>query len=564
MPYGKVSDIPAQVRKHKGVLLTLAQANWVSRVADALEAEGKVKSPWAVAWTSFERSYRIEGKRWVRRKTAQEAGRMLIYVSDLKSFDVTFEKAEGGTLVKGLPLMRPGKYHGIQYDAEVFQGIVDNFATIKEEDAFVPALVPRHQYDHDGNIIPMDADEAQGFFENLTLDEEADTLCGDVLVKNADTIKAIKDGTLRYLSTEIDGDYQLAAKDQKKIGPALVGTAWVTYPASRGMLMNIVANAQDFPVYVHGLGLLSASQLQTELTRILSSRAAYKRDEDKGVYGPYIREVFEDRVVVEHNNEYWQHDYSTDGDKVSVKITRRAVRQDWVVMPAQAAGVNVRQAPLQALSTYLRRKGGTIMATLKARIQAAIASIAAGDDPAEDLEDLVKEIPEGEEPTGDQPDDPVQTTDDDGSVQAQLEQLQRSDQERQREMQVMETRHRQESVAVQVDALVTAGTVPPALRQHTFVVLDILMREDKKITILGEADDAGKRSEEEHDAKDVFIALLQSALAGVKTGPVGLVYEGEMVLPSGANEADDIKAGDDMAAIMRQQSGLKPEQTGTE
>lgn len=33
MPWTKLKNVPATVRKHKGVPLTLAQANWASRIA---------------------------------------------------------------------------------------------------------------------------------------------------------------------------------------------------------------------------------------------------------------------------------------------------------------------------------------------------------------------------------------------------------------------------------------------------------------------------------------------------------------------------------------------------
>lgn len=557
MPWLKLKNVPANVRKHSGVPLTLAQANWVANIADGLEDDPDIDEPWAVAWSRFVKSYRIEGKRWVKRKV-QGASQMLIFVNDAQPLDVTFEKADGGTLVKGLPLMRPGTYNGIKRSAETLQEIADNFAVIQEQDAFVPALMPHHQYDHDGKVVPMDASEVHGYFEALIFDTDADTLRGDVLVLDAEVVEDIKDGTLRYLSTEVDTEYRLA-EGEEELGLALIGAAWVTYPACRGMPMNIIANAQDFPVYIHGLGLLSSSQLQGELTRILASRAIYKRDEDKGVYGPYIREVFEDRVIVEHANEYWQHDYTVDGDKVSVKIPRKAVRQDWVVSPAQAAAGVEQQTLLQAVKTYLGREGGKKMATLKQKILAALGRIESGEEPEEDLEKLVGELPDEDAPVV-AAGEPGQPVEEDSSVQAQLEQLRRGNEEMHLQMEEQKAQHRKESVNIQLDALVTAGVVSPALRSQTFVILDILMREDKKITVLGEEDPAtGKHAEKQHEAKDVFIDVLRQVSAGVSTGPIGLVYEGEMVLPSSESDADEIGAGDDMVKRMRAQAGFKPD-----
>jgi len=77
MPYSKLSDVPPSLAKHKGVPLTVAQANQVAEWADAIKAAGSADEPYAVAWAQFERIYRIQGDRWVRRKT-QEAVTMAV------------------------------------------------------------------------------------------------------------------------------------------------------------------------------------------------------------------------------------------------------------------------------------------------------------------------------------------------------------------------------------------------------------------------------------------------------------------------------------------------------
>lgn len=70
MPYTKVSDAPANIRKLDGVALTLAQVNWIANVADGLDPD-QVESVWAVAIAQFKRSFRKEGGKWVKRKQAE-------------------------------------------------------------------------------------------------------------------------------------------------------------------------------------------------------------------------------------------------------------------------------------------------------------------------------------------------------------------------------------------------------------------------------------------------------------------------------------------------------------
>jgi len=84
MPYDTLSEVPAQVATHKDVPLTLAQANWVAAVADAVEAEGGADEPWAVAWARFDETYEVRDGAWVKRPDeadAQEA------VTDVPPFE---------------------------------------------------------------------------------------------------------------------------------------------------------------------------------------------------------------------------------------------------------------------------------------------------------------------------------------------------------------------------------------------------------------------------------------------------------------------------------------------
>jgi len=61
MPWTRIEDVPPQVRTHKGVPLNLGQANRWGRLFDG---SGNA----AVAWTQFEKEYKIDGNKWVKRK----------------------------------------------------------------------------------------------------------------------------------------------------------------------------------------------------------------------------------------------------------------------------------------------------------------------------------------------------------------------------------------------------------------------------------------------------------------------------------------------------------------
>lgn len=73
MPYDDIESIPAQVRTHKGVKLTLAQANNWAKIYDALKNNPKLENPAAVAWTTWEKVYMLKEDKWVSRKSESKA-----------------------------------------------------------------------------------------------------------------------------------------------------------------------------------------------------------------------------------------------------------------------------------------------------------------------------------------------------------------------------------------------------------------------------------------------------------------------------------------------------------
>lgn len=67
--WSSLSSVPSHLRKMHGIPLTLAQANHMARIADAVEAEsGDTSIAWATARKKFQQMYEIRDGAWVRKK----------------------------------------------------------------------------------------------------------------------------------------------------------------------------------------------------------------------------------------------------------------------------------------------------------------------------------------------------------------------------------------------------------------------------------------------------------------------------------------------------------------
>lgn len=166
-----------------------------------------------------------------------------IFLNDSGKHEITFEEMEGGaTLVKGIPLMHPGHYQGRDYTRQYLELIAGNFAVVRARDAFEPAVLPRHSFDHEGRMTGLSTDEVMGHWKALYLD--GDTLKGDAEILDEKDVANIRRGRARYWSTEIHHGYQL--DDGTEIGPVIVGVASVTRPQIRAMPTQLVANSAEF------------------------------------------------------------------------------------------------------------------------------------------------------------------------------------------------------------------------------------------------------------------------------------------------------------------------------
>jgi len=139
-------------------------------------------------------------------------------------------------MVRGLPSLRVGTWNGNEFTADDLAAMTAAFGTA-QAGGFEPGLWPRHNYDHQGNVMPQDAGAALGFYKGLRFDAERGLLLGDIEVFDEQTARDMERGRLRYVSAEV-----VRGDD----GPSLTGAAFVPDPAVKGMPWQLVINAADY------------------------------------------------------------------------------------------------------------------------------------------------------------------------------------------------------------------------------------------------------------------------------------------------------------------------------
>lgn len=163
-----------------------------------------------------------------------------LYLTDLRAQEhaVTYEAhPAGGFRVKGLPVLKPGVYHGITFDAGHLEEIAANFRANKEELGYEPPLRPFHP--RQGERVDVRKD-LLGVLEDCYL--EGQVLKTDVRVWDEETVRAMQEGRFPYLS----GEFRIntAQRDGKT---ALRGLAFVDAPECKGLPWRLVMNAEEFP-----------------------------------------------------------------------------------------------------------------------------------------------------------------------------------------------------------------------------------------------------------------------------------------------------------------------------
>lgn len=161
----------------------------------------------------------------------------MIFLNSLEPSTVTVDATERGTwMVRGLPSLRVGTWNGNEFTADDLAAMTAAFGTA-QAGGFEPGLWPRHNYDHQGNVMPQDAGAALGFYKSLRFDAERGLLLGDIEVFDEQTARDMERGRLRYVSAEV-----VRGDD----GPSLTGAAFVPDPAVKGMPWQLVINAADY------------------------------------------------------------------------------------------------------------------------------------------------------------------------------------------------------------------------------------------------------------------------------------------------------------------------------
>lgn len=163
-----------------------------------------------------------------------------LYLTDLRAeqHSVTYEAhPEGGYRVKGLPILKPGTYHGIAFDAGHLEEIATNFQASKDELGYEPPLRPFHV--KPGERVDVRKD-LLGVLEDCYL--EGDVLKTDARVFDEGTVQSMQSGQFPYLS----GEFRInpAQRDGRT---SLRGLAFVDAPECKGLPWKLVMNAEDFP-----------------------------------------------------------------------------------------------------------------------------------------------------------------------------------------------------------------------------------------------------------------------------------------------------------------------------
>ncbi len=445
------------------------------------------------------------------------------FLSDVTKFPVTFEvQDDDHQLAKGLPVVRPGIYHERDFSATALRKMADNFATIRDRDGFVPLLTPRHF---------AEPDEALGPITALRFDEENNALVADAVVGN-DTVDKIKSKQYRYISGEFDFAYELAAEDQKNIGPAVAGVAWTTYPASRGMQIDTVLNAHEFPqLFGHPLdrltvGDLSFSEFHTAAQSIVADWSEYQdTNASQGTFADsvWIREVFDDHLIVEFSGKHYKHNYRVNGTDVTIERDRTPVKQQYVALQ------DTRKSQMD---------GGDNM-SLKDKVMALLGRAREGEEVTEDeVVALAAEVGTEDTETGEEEDTPTIDLD---QLNRQLEEQHKATEQAQDRIVVLETARMRDKCQLQVDELVRGGHVPPAQRQQVYLMLEKLSADAGKLIVLGK-DAKGEETTSEQTPLEVYVNTLKGMGLAEKTPEVlsGGFFEEEVLNPESVAAAEAV------------------------
>lgn len=245
----------AKRRKNGAAKIDGREVDHIYEIADGRSTLQSVRFRREAGWgtpaaTAIARDWCREQKgKW--EPMVQQAGHaetpVALFVTDVQMprYQVRVVETPDGTELRDLPIIRTGKWNDREFTEADLRALVANFATIRSEDQVVPALKSRHTYGPNG---PENVDAGEvvlGWFTALRYDEATGVVFGDVAVVDPDLVANMQSGRLRYISAEVARGYELADGDEA-LGPALVGAAFVDWPAVKGLPWELVLNRADF------------------------------------------------------------------------------------------------------------------------------------------------------------------------------------------------------------------------------------------------------------------------------------------------------------------------------
>ncbi len=183
MPWSSLDEVPDQVKEHKGIPLTLKQANKWGEIFDALKAQGDVTNAAAVAWSTWGKIYEEQNGKWVIRDQVNMSKELA--TEDLKAVEV----------------FKVGEWNGHNITEEDINDIV---AAHKEiGDLIKPYIKLGHN--NKQQLLASDGWPAGGWISKVY--KKSKTLFIDIKEMPRALAKLVKAGAWKRVSAEIFRDY---------------------------------------------------------------------------------------------------------------------------------------------------------------------------------------------------------------------------------------------------------------------------------------------------------------------------------------------------------------------
>lgn len=490
---------------------SLAQANWLADVYDSLLEDHDEPTAAQIAKSQFKEKYNWDGEQWVA--VGSNSDKRGVFVNTLEEYTVEVENG----VARRIPLMRPGTFNGVEYTGEDLQLIADNFSVLKEQWGFRPALLPYHQYDHQGNTASIDPSDVSGYFTDVYYD--SGVLYGDSEV-DAKTIEALEEGKYRYTSTEIAWEYEV---DDQHVGPSLVGCAWVAHPAVKGLPMRAVINSEE----IAQNGFKTTEQAPMGQSLLPPTCFLDVEDENKPStwHLPY-----RDADTSSQKTDQWGtvRRYSKPGpvseSRVRAIVAALEGKRDsrWRSSDLNSSQLRLLEEAAQACeidvdsSIYLEEGGMNVLT----QIRKLLDTLSSGEQPdPEEVDQLREVVDEGrisedevfDDTMGEDEDDTESNLPDNHSEvpEPQMKQFREELAERDKKIEALQAERRQETNERTVDALVQNRHLPPHSKQRAYVLLDHLTSDGAgKVSVLQEGSE-GETKKVEVSAGELLVNFIK-------------------------------------------------------